>query len=250
MRLTILGKSPAWSDAGGACSGYLVTEGDTALVVDCGNGAFGKLRLHTDYAAVEEVAITHLHGDHVLDLVPFAYGLTLPPREPRTRPVLRAPAGAEDFFIRLCGTWDDADLIPKAFEIEEYGAGDAWRVGPLELTAHAVRHVGATHAFEVRSPSGARVVIGSDGRYSDELIEAARGADVLLAEATLPDPDPGQSVHMSAEEAGRLAREAGVGRLVLIHVSDELDLDRQREAAAREFGGEVDVAADGAAYEL
>ena len=82
MRLTILGKSPAWSDAGGACSGYLVTEGKTAVVVDCGNGAFGKLRERISYAEVDAVVISHLHGDHVLDLVPFSYALKFGPERP------------------------------------------------------------------------------------------------------------------------------------------------------------------------
>ena len=44
MRLTVLGKSPSWQDAGGACSGYLLQEGDTTVLLDCGNGVFGKLR--------------------------------------------------------------------------------------------------------------------------------------------------------------------------------------------------------------
>ena len=35
VKLTVLGKSPAWQDAGGACSGYLVQEGSTSVLVDC-----------------------------------------------------------------------------------------------------------------------------------------------------------------------------------------------------------------------
>ena len=42
MRLTVLGKSPSWQDAGGACSGYLVEEGSTAVLLDCGNGVFAS----------------------------------------------------------------------------------------------------------------------------------------------------------------------------------------------------------------
>ena len=56
MRLTVLGKSPSWQDAGGACSGYLIQEGDTSIVVDIGNGVFGKLRQHIDYVDVDAVA--------------------------------------------------------------------------------------------------------------------------------------------------------------------------------------------------
>ena len=44
MDLMVLGKSPAWQDAGGACSGYLVDAGGSCLLLDCGSGVFGKLR--------------------------------------------------------------------------------------------------------------------------------------------------------------------------------------------------------------
>lgn len=72
MRVTVLGKSPSWEDAGGACSGYLVRDGDTTLLVDCGNGVFSRLRETVDYFDVDAVVISHLHADHFLDLVPFS----------------------------------------------------------------------------------------------------------------------------------------------------------------------------------
>ena len=48
MQVTVLGKSPSWQDADGACSGYLVRDGQTVLVIDMGNGVFSKLRMHVD----------------------------------------------------------------------------------------------------------------------------------------------------------------------------------------------------------
>ena len=85
MRLTVLGKSPAWQDAGGACSGYLVEDAGTALVLDCGNGVFAKLRAARDYTEIDAVLISHLHADHILDLVPFAYALSYRPASSRCR---------------------------------------------------------------------------------------------------------------------------------------------------------------------
>src|ERR1700730_6734367 len=76
VRITVLGKSPSWQDAGGACSGYLVEEGDYALLLDCGNGVFSKLRRFRDYVDVDAVVISHLHADHFLDLVPYSYALS------------------------------------------------------------------------------------------------------------------------------------------------------------------------------
>src|SRR4051812_5651612 len=92
MRLTVLGKSPAWQDAGGACSGYLVEAGGTRVLVDCGPGVFGKLRAIADYRAVDAVVLSHLHADHVLDLVPFASGLRFGPGA-GARPDLHVPPG-------------------------------------------------------------------------------------------------------------------------------------------------------------
>ena len=81
MRITVLGKSPAWQDAGGACSGYLVQEGETTVLLDCGGGVFGKLREHIDYTDVDAVVISHVHADHFIDLVPYSYALLLTPRQ-------------------------------------------------------------------------------------------------------------------------------------------------------------------------
>ena len=116
MRVTVLGKSPSWQDAGGACSGYLVEEDGTTVLIDCGNGVFSKLRLFRDYVDVDAVVISHLHADHFLDLIPYAYALTYAPRQqpvpvdrwPGTndpaRPMLHTPLSAHKTFRRVIGT--------------------------------------------------------------------------------------------------------------------------------------------------
>ena len=256
MKLTVLGKSPAWSDAGGACSGYLV-EGDAggAFLLDCGNGVFGKLRERLDYRAIDAVVVSHLHGDHLLDIVPFAYARTVGPdavpNAKVARPRLIAPPGADAFFRRLAGTWGDDDRIAAAFEIEEYHPGATFEVCGVEVRAHPVPHFGPTNAIELRAGGGGRIVFGADGRFSDELVAAAAGAEVLIAEATLAEADTApveERGHMCALEAGRLAKRAGVGRLVLTHISDELDLDFALEQARGSFAGPVEVAAEGSSY--
>src|SRR3954471_11976963 len=110
LRITVLGKSPSWQDADGACSGYLIEEAGTCVLLDCGNGGFSKLRRFRDYVAVDAVVISHLHADHFLDLVTFSYALTYAPRQQpvpvdrgpgtdrRARPRLYAPHGATQTF--------------------------------------------------------------------------------------------------------------------------------------------------------
>lgn len=255
VRLTVLGKSPSWQDAGGACSGYLVEHDGHALLLDCGNGVFAKLRERTDYARVDAVLLSHLHADHFLDLVPFSYALTHSPRlkDPRPRPPLHAPPGAAEVFRRVTGAWGSEELIGQAFDLREYVPGDVLESGPLRIRLREVEHFVQTFAVELTAAGApGRIVFGADTGPSDSLVEFAGGADVLIVEATLQEPpaDAGPRGHLTAAEAGEHAARAGAGRLVLTHVSDELDAQRSRAQAAEAFGRPVDVAREGAVYEL
>jgi ribonuclease BN (tRNA processing enzyme) len=264
MRLTVLGKSPAWQDVDGACSGYLVQDGDVRVLVDCGNGVFGKLRKFVDYVDVDAVVISHLHADHFIDLVPYSYALIHAPRQqpvpvppwPGTDypacPRLIAPPGATEAFRRVVGAWGNEELIEQAFTLEEYSAESVIEVGPLRFAFALMPHFVDSYAVSVTSSNGGgRLAYGADSRPAGELVEFARGADLFLVEATLPRPErSGVRGHLTAEEAGEHGRRADVGRVVITHISDELDLDQARERAAEAFGGDVDVAAEGAVYEI
>lgn len=257
MRVTVLGKSPAWEDAGGACSGYLLSAGEHRLVVDCGNGAFAKLREHCDYTDVDAVAVTHMHADHFFDLFPFAYGLLLAPRQqpvpvagwPGTddpaRPRLIAPPGAGATLRSIASAWGDEALVETAFELEHYDAGSEVATGPFTLRFREVPHYILTFAIDVEC-GGRRVTFGADCRPNDELVELARGTDLLVIEATLPRPErTGIRGHLTPYEAGEHARAAGARRVLVTHVSDELDPDWVISEAERGYGGAVDLAAGG-----
>jgi len=264
MRITVLGKSPSWEDAGGACSGYLVSDGETALLLDCGNGVFAKLRQQIDYVDVDAILISHLHADHILDLVPYAYALTYAPRQqpvpvggyPGTdnpaRPRLIAPTGARECFRRLTGSWGSEDLIENAFALEEYNASSTVEVGPLRARFREVPHFTTTYAIDFSSDNGSgRFTYGADCRPGEELVEIARDTDLLLVEATLPRPErTGERGHMTPGEAGDHARRAGAKRVVLTHISDELDADWAREEGSKAYGAEVEVAREGGTYEV
>ena len=254
MRVTVLGKSPSWQDADGACSGYLIEDADTRVVLDCGNGVFGKLRRFCDYTSVDAVVLSHLHADHFLDLVPFSYALTLAPRQQHdpARPRLIAPPGAAETFRRVVGAWGSDDLIEGAFAIEEYDGGDHPQVGALRFSFQHVPHFTETFAVGVEPDGqGRRFVFGADTGPAKELVEFARGADLLMVEATLDEPeDPGDRGHLTPQEAGEHGRAAEAKRLVLTHISDELDVDSARAEAERAFGGPVEVAREGASYSI
>jgi ribonuclease BN (tRNA processing enzyme) len=254
VRATVLGKSPAWQDADGACSGYLVQDDRTTVLLDCGNGVFGKLRGHADFTAVDAVLVSHLHADHFFDLVPFAYALTFGATRAAGPPRLLLPPGGRDALRAVVATWGGEELLERAFAVEEYAPGDDVALGDLRLRLRAVPHYLPTCAIDVAAPDGARLTYGADHGPSDALVELARGTDVLLVEATLPAPEepeaPGGSGHLSPREAGEHAARAGARRLVLTHISDLVDHDRAVAEASDAFGGPVEVAYEGAVYEL
>ena len=263
MKLTVLGKSPSWQDADGACSGYLIEEDGTTVLLDCGNGVFSKLRRFRDYTKVDAVVISHLHADHFLDLVPFAYALTYAPRQqpvpvdrwPGTdhpaRPKLYAPGGATQLFRRVVGAWGNDDLIENAFEITEFGPSDKFDVGSLRFRFQDVPHFTQTFAIDIASTNGGgRITYGADCSPNEQLVTFARGTDLLIVEATLPRPErTGMRGHLTPEEAADHACRAGVKRVLLTHVSDELDELWVRKRAKAKFDGPIEVAAEGAVYE-
>jgi ribonuclease BN (tRNA processing enzyme) len=259
--ITVLGKSPSWQDAGGACSGYLVQEAGHVLLLDCGNGVFSKLREHVDYVEVDSVLISHLHADHFLDLIPFSYALTYAPRQqpvpvagwPGTsepaRPRLYAPTGAAETFRKVVGAWGHEALIEEAFALHEYRPWEELELGPFHIRFREVPHFTPTFAVEIADEEGRRFTYGADCSPNDELVEFARDTDLLMIEATLPRPErTGERGHLTPAEAGEHGRRARAKRLVITHFSDELDPEWAREQAATAFRGPVELAHEGAVY--
>ena len=254
MQVTVLGKSPSWQDAAGACSGYLVREGELQLLLDCGNGVFSKLRSAVDYRSIDEVLISHLHADHFLDLVPFSYALANVQRngsgEVQSRPSLRVPAGGHKVLRRVVGSWGSADLIDDAFEVTEYDSDDVLTLGQLQIRFREVPHFVRSNAVEFAT-GGTRFVFGADCAPNPALVEFAEGADLLMVEATLPTPELGPDRgHMTPREAGEHGAAAHARRLVLTHYSDEMDPSWAAAEAAASYGAGVELAHEGAIYEL
>jgi ribonuclease BN (tRNA processing enzyme) len=252
FRLTILGKSPSWQDRDGACSGYLVEAAGLHLLIDCGNGVFAKLRRHAAYERIDAVLVSHLHADHLLDLVPFAYALRYGPPLRDDRPMLHAPPGARDALRRLCGAWASETLIEDAFELREYDPDRGLELDGVRVRFQSVPHYVPTYALELTASAGARrLIFSADCGPNDELVEFARGAALLLIESTLLEAEPAEPAgHLTAAQAGAIGRRADVGRLVLTHFSDQLDSTELRGQAEAAFGRMIELAGEGVVYEI
>ncbi len=130
--------------------------------------------------------------------------------------------------------------------------GELQRGRAVTLAGGRVVHPGAI----VDPPRRGRVfAVTGDTRPCPETVEAARGADLLVHECTFGDGEAARAVettHSTAREAGRIARDAGVARLVLTHLSTRYDTEPAPllAQASEEFTGPIEVARDGLILEM
>ncbi|HVA36211.1 MAG TPA: MBL fold metallo-hydrolase [Candidatus Dormibacteraeota bacterium] len=249
MRLTVLGASPAVPNPGCACSSYLVEAGEDRLVLDLGTGAFANLRCHISYTDISAVAISHMHADHFIDVIPYRYALKYG-WERRADPLpLLLPPGGESLLRTLVSAFaregNSGDFLDESFAVRTYDPERPWHVGSIDVRFAPTRHYIPAYAMRV-SHAGRAFVFSADTAPSPELVELARGADALLCEATLEPGmvEIGERGHSNPAEAALMAREAGVPRLIITHYPQHVGEHAIRADAERFFEGEIVIARD------
>jgi ribonuclease BN (tRNA processing enzyme) len=215
----------------GPASCYLVEHDGFHLVIDLGSGAVGALQRHLPLADLDAVMLTHLHGDHCLDVCP----LYIARRYAGLRREGRIPVLGPHGTAARIGAAYDAFGDPSHDLSREFAFGDlatVTEIGPFQVTIARMAHPVPT--FGVRlDVDGASLAYSSDTGPTPVLVELARGADVLLAEASDPDlPGRPTALHMCGREAGEAAAHAGVGTLLLTHLPPWADAQQTQAGAA------------------
>jgi len=274
-RLILLGTAggprPRKSRSGSA---QAIVSGGVIYVVDCGYGVtrqivFAGLPLKQ----LRHVFITHHHSDHDIELGPLLQlawlsGLTTPVDcwgPPTMDRMVDAYIQYEGYDIAIRQTDENRPDFRSLVRTHELsGAGQVLSDKLMRVTAAKVVHPPIDLALAYRFDAPDRsIVISGDTRPSESLIALAKGADVLVHEAMMPDRVPQMvgslpnaaalarsvvSHHTSAEQAGEVAAAAGVKMLVLSHLVPAGDPDVPDEewlaAARRHFGGPIVVGRD------
>lgn len=251
MRLRVLGSSGIHPTADNPASGFLLDGAGAKIWLDAGNGTFAALQGAEDFTTVNAVVLSHGHPDHCLDVFPLHYALLLHPEGPKRMP-LYCPKETWQILSRFHGPkkGDDFDRLDRTFDFHSISPEAQVEIEGVELTFTRTDHPAYTLA--VRAESEAAVLVyTSDTGPGVDLTGFAREADLLLCEATYQKDAMGKPVHLSAEQAGELAREAGVGELALTHVSPWLDPAKSRdEARSAAQGINVSVARPGKVFQV
>lgn len=242
MRLIVLGSNGTYPTPGRPASGYLVEAGGTVVLLDCGPGVFPRLLARG--LLPDAIVLSHVHGDHCLDLLPLFNHVRFDRPDIRGIPLV-APEGVVDRLAAFSGADPDHAFF-SVFEPQQVHGGDVIEIGPLSVRFGAATHPVPAVVTRVDHDARSLTYSGDTGPGGD-LEEIAAGCDLLLCEATLQGT-PGDDRfphHLYASEAGAVARSAGVGRLVVTHLAPSLDRARSVAEAASEFEGVVELAEPG-----
>lgn len=210
MILTVLGNNGPFPAPGGACSSYLVESdsGDTRVLVDCGPGSLANLNRFLPPDELTAVILTHLHFDHMSDMLPMRYQLDVSPR-------LSLPVYAPDSPVAVVNMLTGGKL--DLYEPED------GRIGEMRVSYIPAVHPVKSNCVCLEC-DGAKLVLTGDTNENPPLELFADGADLLVADAGFLEADwlPGKP-HLSALRCGQLARSAGVKQLLLTHLNPKYD---------------------------
>lgn len=236
MKLRILGNNGPYPSAGAACSSYLLSSDskNTNILIDCGTGALQAISAAIGFDKISAVILSHLHFDHMSDMLPMQYALQfnqrspLPVYAPETPEKVRALLDAPCYQLKPM-----ADIT----------------IGEMEISFLPVRHPVETYAVKVRCDGKTFVYTGDTNEIPD-LDGFAAGADALLADAGLSEADWKEAApHLSAAGCGRLAARCAAKKLLLTHLNPKYTADNHVAEAKSAFEN-VCFTKIGAEYEI
>lgn len=249
MRLTVLGCSGSFPGPDGPASSYLLEVDGFRAVLDMGNGAVIRLQQEDALYGVDAVLLSHLHADHCLDLCSYYVARKYRPEGPAPRIPVYGPPGVNARMDTAYEYVEPAGMA-ETFDFREWTDGASYEIGPLRVTVRRVWHAIEAYAMRIEH-DGAVLTYSGDSSVDDNLVEAARDADLFLCEASLLTewkvPD---GVHLTGRQAGEHARRAAARRLVLTHLPPWTPKDTVLAEARETYDGEVELARPGAVYEV
>jgi ribonuclease BN (tRNA processing enzyme) len=241
MKLTIIGSAGTFPGPASGCSSYLLEQDGFRLLLDVGNGSTGALQEACGLLGPDAVVVSHLHGDHYLDLITYTYARRYHPDGiPPLLPVY-GPSRIRDAMLGAYGR-DVNTLLDEVYDFKAVADDCNLSIGPFEVDLRRVNHPVETYGMRI-SAGGRTIAYSADSGTCPALIELARNADLFLCEASyLNGEDNPPDIHLTGREAAEHAVRAEVQRLLLTHLVPWGDEARTVAEAKSAYDGEIAVA--------
>jgi ribonuclease BN (tRNA processing enzyme) len=245
MELIILGSGTCVPSLTRGSPGLLVRVGNELLVVDSGSGTLGRLlKTGVTYNDIDRLCYTHIHPDHTADLVPCLFACNYGDAPRKRELQIIAGGGFRRFFNNLKSVYHPW-MEPQQYQLSicEVEA-DRLDFGGFSLITRPMKHTESSVGYRLETGAGRSITISGDTDYCRDIVELARGTDLLVLECSSPNRHKLEG-HLTPEVAGRIATEAGCRRLLLTHfypVCDQYDIAAECRTA---YAGELILAEDG-----
>jgi ribonuclease BN (tRNA processing enzyme) len=248
MEIIILGSGTTVPHPQRASPSVAIFIEDQFLLIDIGPGTVRQMASaglkHED---IDYICISHFHPDHTADLIHFIFATRHPPILKKRKPfTIIGPKGFDQFLTLLkrpYGNW--LDLPSTLIKTKELSTGekDKKEFDKFKILSAPLNHTPHSLGLRIEDNSGGIIVYSGDTSYCEEIVDLAKGADLLILESSFPD---GKAIagHLTPSQAGEIATRSGAKRLLLTHFYPECLRTNIESQCRKTYRGELILAVD------
>lgn len=218
MKLKVLGSVSPYCTKKSNCPGYLITNDNEKILLDCGNGVTREMSFPSDLENLT-VIISHLHRDHYGDLLTLGYASYVYNRLGLLKDKVKVYIPRDD---RLDSEYL-TNMQESFLEFLPYDDQTELEKGKLKINFQKNPHPVTTYSIKIAS-ADQKIVYSADTGFAQNTIEEfAKDADLLICETTfLRNQKGAEDNHLTTIEAGTIAKNAGVKKLLITHFWPEI----------------------------
>lgn len=269
ITITPLGTVSPYSKDNKNCPGFLIEHNNYHVILDCGEGISRQLNFPNDLNNLI-IIISHLHKDHYAGLSSLAYASYVyqnlgyidkripvyipsgdrPTNNEETYYIYNGWNGYEEVksnlqdydYLMNYGQEHYLDFIPYE---KNYRYHNKINHGKMEITFCKNPHSLITYSTKIKVADLTIIYSADTGYQNNSLTSFSKDADLLICEATFIR---GQTRignnHLYAYEAGKIAKDANVKKLMLTHFWPELDKELY-VTEAKQYFSNTEAACEG-----
>lgn len=242
--LIILGSGTGVPSLKRGSPGLVVLTERSQILIDSGPGTLRRmLEVGLTYHDMDLLLYTHIHPDHVSDLVPFLFASKYSDL-PRKRDLLCVGGpGFRRYFHKIkkvYGPW----IEPESYRlmIKEVSQRP-FRFQDVRISFRSMVHLSGSVGYQIEFKDVRSLAVSGDTDYCKDIVELASGVDLLVLECSFPD-DKKVEGHLTPSLAGRIAQESGCKRLLLTHFYPECDRSDILKPCRQAYSGEIILGED------